>query len=128
MNKIIRLFCLLFLISALILTVSVHSKCDYFCDAYNLKVLAEKQEDTLSPDDWKIDLDDDIKKENREFDFIQKNLASSDLADNGHLLLAIGIFLIAISVLGTIFFSFCLYKSCKNTKRLKNKYGTRYRK
>ena len=126
MKKIISFFFFLFLISASL--VSIHFKYDYFCDAYNLRVLSEKQEDTLSPDDWKIVLDDDIKKENREFDFIQKNLASSDLADNGHLLMFIGIFLIAISVFGTIFFSFCLYKLCKNTKRFKNKYGTRYKK
>ena len=127
MNKLIRLFCFLVLISTALM--NTYFKYNYFCDAYNLKSLSTQQEGTLSAESGKMSFDNDTKKENREFDFIQKNLASSDLTDNGHLLLATGIFLIAISVVGTIFFTFCLYKLCKNTKkRLKNKYGTRYKK
>ena len=65
-------------------------------------------------------------KGSKEFGFIQRNLASSDLADNGHFLLIIGVVLVVLSVTGTMFFSFCLYKLCQNTKRCTERRYTRH--
>lgn len=53
-------------------------------------------------EDWKIELDDNIQKDAKEFDFIQKSLASSGLADNGHFLLVTGIVLVILGISGVI--------------------------
>ena len=76
-----------------------------------------QSDEELSEEDWKIELNESTQKGSKEFGFIQRNLASSDLADNGHFLLIIGVVLVVLSVTGTMFFSFCLYKLCQNTKR-----------
>ena len=73
---------------------------------------------TLSNEDWKIVVDD--KNDSNEFSFIQKNLESSNLADNGYFLLIAGIILITLSLLGIVFFSVKLYKISKG-KNYKNK-------
>lgn len=66
------------------------------------------QESQLSPDDWKIEIDE--KKSLNDFEFIQKNLDSSNLADNSQSLLILGIILLVLSCTGVIFFSLCMYK------------------
>ena len=79
-------------------------------------------------DAWKIELNENTQTGSHEFDFIQKNLASADLTDNGHFLLIAGIILVVLGIAGVIFFSFCLYKLSKNTKRhLKKGGATRYK-
>lgn len=75
----------------------------------------------LPDEDWKIELNESTQAGSHEFDFIQKNLPSSDLTDNGHILLISGIILAVLGVAGIIFFSFCLYKLCKNTKKHRKK-------
>ena len=67
-----------------------------------------QSDEELSEEDWKIELNESTQKGSKEFGFIQRNLASSDLADNGHFLLIIGVVLVVLSVTGTMFFSFCL--------------------
>ena len=81
----------------------------------------------LSPDDWKIVIDE--KKSSNEFGFIQKNLDSSNLADNGQFLLIAGITLLLLSGVGVIFFSLCLYKLRRKSpqKRAAKRGGTRYK-
>ena len=66
MNKLIRLFCFLVLISTALM--NTYFKYNYFCDADNLKSLSNQQEGTLSAESWKMSFDNDTKKENREFD------------------------------------------------------------
>ena len=84
-----------------------------------------QSDEELSEEDWKIELNESTQKGSKEFGFIQRNLASSDLADNGHFLLIIGVVLVVLSVTGTMFFSFCLYKLCQNTKRCTERRYTR---
>ena len=88
---------------------------------------AVNQETSLSPDDWKIVIDE--KKASNEFGFIQKNLDSSKLADNGQFLLVVGIALLILSGLGVVGFSFCLYKLFKSAanKDCTKRTGTRYK-
>ncbi|MEI3541506.1 MAG: hypothetical protein V8P98_01700 [Acutalibacteraceae bacterium] len=85
-----------------------------------------QSDEELSEEDWKIELNESTQKGSKEFGFIQRNLASSDLADNGHFLLIIGVVLVVLSVTGTMFFSFCLYKLCQNTKRCTERRYTRH--
>ena len=80
-----------------------------------------QSDEELSEEDWKIELNESTQKGSKEFGFIQRNLASSDLADNGHFLL-----MVVLSVTGTMFFSFCLYKLCQNTKRCTERRYTRH--
>ncbi len=75
----------------------------------------------LSDKDWKIELDENTQTGAHEFDFIQKSLSSTDITDNGHFLLITGIILAVLGVTGVAFFSFCLYKLCKNTKKHRKK-------
>ena len=56
--------------------------------AENTQFKPLSQESQLSPDDWKIEIDE--KKSSNEFGFIQKNLDSSNLADNGQFLISQG--------------------------------------
>lgn len=84
------------------------------------------QKPQLSLDDWKIEIDE--KKSSNEFGFIQKNLDSSNLADNGQFLLITGITLLVLSGVGAIFFSICLYKLLRKSTQ-KNSFkraGARY--
>lgn len=117
-KKIIKFFCfivLLFNISQNYLRPT--SENGFVC-------MAETAEnEILSDEDWKIELEENNQKGAKEFDFIQSNLASSDLADNGYFLLILGILLIVISGAGIVFFSICLYKICKNTKKRKANRG-----
>ena len=85
------------------------------------------QESQLSPDDWKIVIDE--KKSSNEFGFIQKNLDSSNLADNGQFLLIAGITLLVISGAGVVFFSLCLYKLLRKSpqKSTTKRGGSRYK-
>lgn len=85
------------------------------------------QETNLSPDDWKIVIDE--KKASNDFRFIQKNLDSSNLADNGQFLLVTGIILLVLSGLGIVGFSFCFYKLFKSypSKTSTKCAGTRYK-
>lgn len=73
----------------------------------------------ISNEDWKIVVDD--KNDSKEFSFIQKNLESSNLADNGNFLLISGIILIILSLFGIIFFSIKLYKISNKNKYKSNK-------
>ncbi len=93
----------------------------------NTQFKSLSQESQLSPDDWKIVIDE--KKSSNEFGFIQKNLDSSNLADNGQFLLIAGITLLVLSGAGIIFFSLCLYKLLKNSpqKNTTRQCGTRYK-
>lgn len=64
-----------------------------------------------SNNSWEIVIDKN--KDSNEFEGIQNDVASSDLADNGYFLLLIGTILIILSIIGTIYFSVQLYKTCK---------------
>lgn len=112
-------FTFLFLVSVSIPTNNGRTENDF------LKMVsaeeASMQDSKLTAEDWKIELDENVKNGSKEFDFIQKSIGSSNLADNGHFLLIGGIILIFLSVVGGVFFSFCLYKLCKNTKRASKK-------
>lgn len=121
-------------IALLILTTATSLNSEKFAKICIKTAVAEENSsqnsEKLSDEDWKIELNDDTKKGSKEFGFIQKNLASSSLADNGHFLLIAGIILIVISVSGIIFFSFCLHKLHKNTKKLSKRSkgkGSRYK-
>lgn len=125
MKKLIKIVCFVFLFVALLNT----NIAEYYVKPNELliKIAMAKEAETeqtgekLSQEDWKIELNEDTEKGSKEFDFIQKSLASSDLADNGYFLLIIGIILVVISVLGITFFSICLYKLCKRRKNCKPK-------
>ena len=93
----------------------------------NTQIKPLSQDSQLSPDDWKIVIDD--KKSSNEFGFIQKNLDSSNLADNGQFLLIAGITLLVLSGSGAIFFSLCLCKLLRTSlqKSTTKQCGTRYK-
>ena len=86
-----------------------------------------QQQTKLSGNDWKVVIDE--KKSSNDFGFIQKNLESSSLADNGYFLLITGISLIIISCSGIIFFSYQLYKLLKlpQTPQKRRQKGSRYK-
>lgn len=95
--------------------------------AENTQFKPLSQESQLSPDDWKIEIDE--KKSSNEFGFIQKNLDSSNLADNGQFLLIAGISLLVLSGGGVSFFSLCLYNLLRKStqKSTTKRGGTRYK-
>ena len=95
--------------------------------AKNIQIKPVSQDSQLSPDDWKIVIDE--KKSSNEFGFIQKNLDSSNLADNGQFLLIAGITLLVLSGAGVIFFSLCLYKLLRKSsqKSTTKRGGSRYK-
>lgn len=128
MKKAIKIFCLIFLfVTMLPVSTQVSTTGEINTKIASAEESNNQNSEKLSEEDWKIELNENTQKGSKEFDFIQKNLASSDLADNGHFLLITGIILVVLAVSGIIFFSFCLYKLCRNTKkRLKSK-GARYK-
>ncbi len=95
--------------------------------AKNTQSKPVSQEPQLSPDDWKIVIDE--KKSSNEFGFIQTNLDSSNLADNGQFLLIAGIILLVLSGLGIVGFSLCFYKLLKYSAKAgaAKCAGTRYK-
>ncbi len=85
------------------------------------------QETQLSDNDWEVVIDE--KKSSNEFEFIQRNLESSNLTDNGQFLLVGGIILLVLSGTGIIFFSVYMYRLCKmsSVKRKPKRRGSRYK-
>lgn len=118
MKKAIKVlsFIVLF-IATLLLPTNINKMGEISVNMASAEENVSESDEKLSEEDWKIELNENTQKGSQEFDFIQRNLASSDLADNGHLLLITGIVLVVLAVAGVIFFSFCLYKLCQNKKR-----------
>ena len=118
MKKAIKIFCLIFLfVTTLPVSTQVSKIGEINTKIASAEESNNKNSEKLSEEDLKIELNENTQKGSNEFDFIQRNLASSDLADNGHFLLITGIVLVVLSIAGIIFFSFCLYKLCRNTKK-----------
>ena len=118
MKKAIKVFCLIFLfVTMLPVSTQVSKIGEITTKIVSAEESNNQNSEKLSEEDWKIELDENTQNGSKEFEFIQKNLASSDLADNGHFLLITGIVLVVLSIAGIIFFSFCLYKLCRNTKK-----------
>lgn len=121
------LYTLILFIVILIGPIKDYNIGNYFVKNVVAEETASQTSEELSDKDWKIELDENTQKGSKEFDFIQKNLASADLSDNGHFLLISGIILVILSFVGVIFFSFCLYKLCKNAKKHPKNKGVRFR-
>ena len=116
-KKFLRLLILLTLILLPTVTMSLSGAAAKSSITKTAATTTTKPEENLTADDWKIELDESTQSGNKEFDFIQNNLASSDLADNGQFLLICGFALVVLAAGGVVFFTFCLYKLCKNTKK-----------
>lgn len=126
MKKMIKILSLIILfITTLLFITNTNKAGEIIVNTASAEENVNENDEKLSKEDWKIELNENTQKGSQEFDFIQKNLASSDLADNGHILLIAGISLIALAVVGIIFFSFCLYKLCQNKKSALKSKGAR---
>ena len=127
MKKVIKVLSLIILfITMLLVQVNTNKIGEVGLRIVSAEESTSQSDEELSEEDWKIELNESTQKGSKEFGFIQRNLASSDLSDNGHFLLIIGVVLVVLSVAGIMFFSFCLYKLCQNTRRCTERRYTRH--
>lgn len=123
MKKVIKFFSTVVLVLEMIyIPIKVVNLTNNIVKVAQAEENGTKLSEKLSDGDWKIELNEGTQKGEKEFDFIQKNINSDDLADNGHFLLIIGTILVNLAAVGVIFFSICLYKLCSKNKKRKKRH------